>query len=60
LIHPPQLRADEIAEVFGRVPGTRNPPKIGCDRLERLIALANRQATQHHTKWPVLLAKPEV
>ncbi len=40
LIRPPQLLEADIVEVFGKVPATRNPPQITCDRLERLVELA--------------------
>lgn len=44
LIRPPQLREADIVEVFGKVPATRNPPEISCDRLERLVELATGRA----------------
>jgi hypothetical protein len=41
LNHPPQLREVHMREIFvGRIPSTLNPPKIGCEKLERLVQLA--------------------
>ncbi len=40
LNHPAQLRKPEFVAVFGKVPGTQNPPEINCDRLQRLVEIA--------------------
>jgi hypothetical protein len=42
LSHPPQLCKTHMLTVFGRIPGTLNPPTISCDQLERLVKLAKR------------------
>jgi hypothetical protein len=45
LNHPPQLREVQMREIFaGKIPGTRNPPEITCEQLERLLQLAARCA----------------
>jgi hypothetical protein len=44
LIRPPQLREADLVNVFGKVPGTRNPPKITCDQVERLVEVATGRA----------------
>jgi hypothetical protein len=40
LNHPPQLRGTEMIAIFSKIPSTLNPPKIGCDKLDRLVQLA--------------------
>ncbi len=40
LNNPPQLREDQLRAVFGKIPGTRNPPNIACEKLDHLVKLA--------------------
>jgi hypothetical protein len=37
---PPQLSETQMRAIFGGIPGTLNPPRITCQRLERLVQLA--------------------
>jgi hypothetical protein len=37
---PPQLAEAQMRSIFGDIPGTLNPPRIACERLERLVQLA--------------------
>lgn len=40
LDEPAQLTETQMRAVFGDIPATLNPPRIACQRLERLIQLA--------------------
>lgn len=40
---PPQLRQEDIIRIFGRVPGTQNPPAIRPDQLASVLRLARRR-----------------
>lgn len=40
LYHPPQLLEADLVKVFGKVPGTFNPPKITYDQLAHLVKVA--------------------
>jgi hypothetical protein len=44
LVSPPQLRRRDMIRIFGRVPGTQNPPEIEPRQLVRLIRLARKRA----------------
>jgi hypothetical protein len=41
---PPQLLDSLLREVFGRIPGTQNPPEIDCAQLDRLLKVAHSLA----------------
>jgi hypothetical protein len=40
LSHPPQLSPDDMNDIFGRIPGTRTPPRITSDEMGQLLTLA--------------------
>ena len=40
LYHPPQLLKADLVKVFGKVPGTFNPPKIMHDQMGHLVKVA--------------------
>ena len=40
LNNPPQLHEEQLRAVFGKIPGTRNPPNIACEKRDRLVKLA--------------------
>jgi hypothetical protein len=42
LWHPRVLRRSDIYSVFGRIPGTQNPPRVAADEFERLAGYATR------------------
>jgi len=44
LMSPPQLRRQDMVRIFGRVPGTQNPPEIERRQLVRLIEFARKRA----------------
>jgi hypothetical protein len=39
LEHPPQVRESQMRAIFGRIPGTLNPPTITGKQLECLLKL---------------------
>jgi len=39
---PAQLRHAHMVEVFGRIPGTLNPPQITPNEMNRLLRLATK------------------
>jgi hypothetical protein len=39
LVSPRQLHRDQMIAVFGRIPGTLNPPEIACGQLDQLLQL---------------------
>jgi hypothetical protein len=40
LDQPPQLRKSQMRAIFGRIPGTLNPPTITCEQLARVVRAA--------------------
>ena len=42
LYSPSRLRPADMDEIFGKMPGTLNPPQISCEKLDRLAQLARR------------------
>jgi hypothetical protein len=49
LYHPPQLSVEQLCAIFGRIPGTRNPPQISSEQLERLMQAACACTARPHT-----------
>lgn len=43
-VAPLQVLDADLREVFGRIPGTRNPPEIDCTQLARLLQVARGRA----------------
>jgi hypothetical protein len=46
LWHPPILRRSDLQRIFGRVPGTQNPPKITSAEFDALAALAQQRGSE--------------
>jgi hypothetical protein len=40
---PPQLCPADMLEVFGRIPSTRNPPKISIEELSHLLRIVTKR-----------------
>jgi|SRR5208283_1187834 len=44
LNRPPRVSETQMRSAFGRIPSTRNPPKITCEQLEHLVRIATGHA----------------
>jgi hypothetical protein len=41
LINPPDLKQVDMLRIFGKIPGTQNPPKISLEEFEKIRAFCN-------------------
>jgi hypothetical protein len=46
---PPQLQESDLMDIFGKIPGTQNPPRIQCEQLDRLLKTALSRCSYQET-----------